>query len=145
MRFENNSDLDRELKAIKTFTQSFNGSYLKLGSNDIDFKVYKSNGDLISYVEIKGRKKNIQNAFPLPVAVRKLVKLSDKKLNPVIIWSCYDGIIYSLVKNLKGNINYGGRKPRQGSFNDMEMMAYFKDNVNFKKINFNNKLKDYEN
>ena len=139
MRFENNSDLDRELKAIKTFTQSFNGSYLKLGSNDIDFKVYKSNGDLISYVEIKGRKKNIQNAFPLPVAVRKLVKLSDKKLNPVIIWSCYDGIIYSLVKNLKGIINYGGRKPRQGSFNDMEMMAYFKDNVNFKKINFNSK------
>ena len=136
MRFENKGDLDRELRAIKLFTSSFNGSFTKLGENDIDYKVFNNKGDLISYVEVKGRNRTISDSFPLPVAVRKLVKLSDKKVNPVIIWSCEDGIIYSLVKDLKGNITYGGRKPRQGSSNDLELMAYFLDDLNLKVIKF---------
>ena len=136
MRFENKGDLDRELRAIKLFTSSFNGSFTKLGENDIDYKVFNNKGDLISYVEVKGRNRTISDSFPLPVAVRKLVKLSDKKVNPVIIWSCEDGIVYSLVKDLKGNITYGGRNPRQGSSNDLELMAYFLDINNFGVIKF---------
>ena len=136
MRFENKGDLDRELKAIKLFTGRFNGSFTKLGDNDIDYKVFNGKGDLISYVEVKGRNRTISDAFPLPVAVRKLVKLLDKRVNPVIIWSCEDGIIYSLVKDLKGHITYGGRKPREASSNDLELMAYFLDDINFKVIKF---------
>ena len=136
MRFENKGDLDRELRAIELFTSSFNGSFTKLGENDIDYKVFNSKGDLISYVEVKGRNRTISDSFPLPVAVRKLVKLSDKKVNPVIIWCCEDGIIYSLIKDLKGHINYGGRKPRQGSSNDLELMAYFLDDPYLNIIKF---------
>jgi hypothetical protein len=49
----------------------------------------------------------------------------EKKTNPVIIWKCYDGIIYGKLEKLKGQIRIGGRKPRENSFNDIELMAYF--------------------
>ena len=125
MRFESNKDLDREVRAIDTFVNSFGGSYDKLGDNDIDFKVYDKNKKLISYVEIKGRLRPIENAFPLPVAARKLVKLADKRINPVIIWACNEGIVYAKIKDLEGKIRFGGRVARAGSSNDMEVMAYF--------------------
>lgn len=136
MRFENKKDLDREDKAIELFTSKFNGTYKKLGENDIDFEVFNSDGKLISYVEVKGRLKALKDAFPLPVAVRKLTKLSDKRITPVIIWACNDGLIYSRVTELDGNIKYSGRKPRNGSTNDLELMAYFNNNTNFKTINY---------
>ena len=135
MRFENKKDLDREGKAIELFVEQFNGKAIKLGENDIDFKVFDSEDKLISYVEVKGRLRPLGEAFPLPIAVRKLVKVSDKRVNPVIIWACSDGIIYSLVKDLRGVIKYSGRKPREGSSNDLELMAYFGDKGNkFKAI-----------
>lgn len=137
MRFENSKDLDREEKAIIKFVSSFNGSYNKLGDNDIDFEVLH-NDKVISYVEVKGRLRALKDAFPLPIAVRKLVKLADKRVNPVIIWACEDGIIYSKVKDLKGTIKYSGRKPRAGASNDLELMAYYNNNENFKIIKYTN-------
>lgn len=137
MRFESKKDLDREVRAIDTFVNSFGGSYEKLGDNDIDFKVYDKNKNLISYVEIKGRLRTIENAFPLPVAARKLVKLADKRLNPVIIWACNEGIIYAKLKDLEGKIRFGGRAVRAGSSNDLEVMAYFDYNQkSFKIVNY---------
>ena len=136
MRFESKKDLDREVRAIDTFVNSFGGSYEKLGNNDIDFKVYDKNKNLISYVEVKGRLRSMENAFPLPVAARKLVKLADKRVNPVIIWACEDGIIYSKVKDLEGTIKYSGRKLRVGASNDLELMAYYNNNENFKIIKY---------
>jgi hypothetical protein len=137
MRFESKKDLDREVRAIDTFVNSFGGSYEKLGDNDIDFKVYDKNKNLISYVEIKGRLRSIENAFPLPVAARKLVKLADKRLNPVIIWACDEGIIYAKLKDLEGKIRFGGRAVRAGSSNDLEVMAYFDySQKSFKIVNY---------
>ena len=109
----------------------FGGTYRKLHENDIDFKVFKDN-KLISFVEVKGRHKCIDQSFPLPIAARKLVKLSDKKINPVIIWACDDGIIYSKVNLLKGIVRWGGRIKRQGSTNDQEVMLYFDRQKNMK-------------
>ena len=86
MRFENDKDLTREKKAIEYFVKRFNGSYKKLGPNDIDYKVFDEKGNLIAYAEVKGRYKTLANCFPLPIACRKVVKLCDKRLNPVIIW-----------------------------------------------------------
>jgi hypothetical protein len=135
MRFESSKDLDREDRAINTFVSSFKGSYNKLDKNDIDFEVLH-NHKVISYVEVKGRLRTLDKAFPLPIAVRKLVKLSDKRINPVVIWACEDGIIYSKVKDLDGVIRYSGRKPRKGSANDLELMAYYNNNNNFKIIKY---------
>ena len=136
MRFENSKDLDRELKAIKIFANNHKCDYHKLGDNDIDFRLSKD-GVVLSYVEVKGRLRGLDRAYPLPIAVRKLLKLADKKVNPIVIWSCDDGIIWSYVKDLKGTISYGGRKPRKGSHNDLELMAYYDKSNNFKTMYFN--------
>jgi len=124
MRFENKADLERELVCIEFFCNTFGLTYTKLGENDIDYSLHK-NGDLISYAEVKGRNRDISDAYPLPIACRKLVKLSDKRINPVIIWACFDGIIYGKTKDIEGKIRTGGRNPRENSFNDIEFMAYF--------------------
>lgn len=135
MRFETLKDLQNESEAIAIFCDEYELSCRKLDEHDIDFELIKDER-IIGYAEVKGRNKTIQEAYPLPIAVRKLVKLMDKKINPVIIWKCYDGIIYGKLEKLKGEIRIGGRKPREHSFNDIELMAYFdrSNNLNEKKI-----------
>lgn len=131
MRFEKDSDIRRELKAIEFFCGTYNLDYKKLGEWDIDFSLHKFNenksGKLVGYAEVKGRNKNIADAYPLPLAIRKIHSLTEKTKDPVIIWACYDGIIYAKLKNLKGIIKQGGRKPRAGSVNDIELMAYYEN------------------
>lgn len=136
MIFESEQDIDREDRAINVFVNMFSGSYKKLDPNDVDYRVYDKDGNLIAFAEIKGRKREYNNAYPLPVAARKLVKLADKRLNPVMIWVCNDGIVYAKVKDLEGNIRWGGRKPRPNSYNDEELMVYFDESPNFKFIPF---------
>lgn len=125
MRFERPEDLDRELKAIGFFVDIYGLTFKKLDPNDIDFEIYNKAGELVAYVEVKGRLKNVSEAFPLPIACRKLVKLSDKRINPVIVWACHDGIIFGKIESLKGEARYGGRFKRTGSANDNEMMVYY--------------------
>ena len=72
----------------------------------------------------------------MPIAIRKLVKLCDKRLNPVMIWACDDGIIYAKVKDIYGDIRWGGRKPRAGAVNDEEVMAYYDKQRAFKYIRY---------
>lgn len=136
MTFETDQDLIREHKAIATFVNTFGGSFQKLDPHDVDYKVFDKDKKLIAYVEVKGRIRTMHNAYPLPVAVRKLVKLVDKRLNPVMIWSCEDGIIYGKVNKLNGEIKWGGRTPRDGSFNDLELMAYYEKQKELKYIRF---------
>ncbi len=134
MRFESSKDLEREKKAIETFVRIFSGSYKKLDPNDIDYRVYNSKGEHISYVEVKGRIRNYSDAYPLPVAAKKLVKLADKRLHPVILWACNDGIVYAKVKDLNGKILWSGRKPRENSYHDQELMVYFDKSDKFKYV-----------
>jgi len=136
MRFETIEDTQREQKAIKSFVRIFQGSFKKLGENDIDYKVFNKEGTLVAYAEVKGRLRPMSKAFPLPVAVRKLVKLSDKRLNPIMIWACEDGLIYSPVDKLNGEIRWGGRPPREGAVNDAEVMAYFPFTKKFKYVKY---------
>ena len=104
MRYETQEDKDRELKAIDKFVKLFKGSYKKLGPNDVDFRVFDKDKKIIAYAEVKGKSSTLKNAFPVFVAARKLVKLCDKRLNPVIIWACEDGIVYAKVPSLVGEI-----------------------------------------
>ena len=124
MRFETLKDLQNEYEAISIFCDEYELSCRKLDENDIDFELIKD-GQIIGFAEVKGRNKTIEEAYPLPIAVRKLVKLMDKKTNPIIIWKCYDGIIYGKLEKLKGQIRVGGRIPRENSVNDIDLMSYF--------------------
>jgi hypothetical protein len=136
MTFETEQDRIRETKAIELFCNTFGYTYTKLGQHDIDFKVFTNEGTPIAYVEVKGRLRSMRDAYPLPIATRKLNKLLDKRLNPVVIWCCEDGIIYANAEKLYGTIRYGGMEPRPGSTNDMEFMAYFSKQKALKYIRF---------
>ena len=126
MTFETEQDRIRKTKAIEVFCKIFDGSYQKLGPNDIDFKVFDKDNNLISYAVVNGLVRTIRNAYPLPVEVKRLVKLLDKRLNPVVIWCCEDGILYGKLENLRGDILY----------NNHELMAYFDKQKEFKYVRF---------
>lgn len=128
MIFETEQDLKRELKAITTFVSTFGGSFQKLDPNDIDYKVFDKDKKLIAYAEVKSVIKTMYNAYPLPVSAKKLVKLVDKRLNPVVIWCCEDGIIYGKADKLAGYIKWG--------FDAPELMVYYDKQKFIKYIRF---------
>jgi hypothetical protein len=122
---ETAEDLLREKKAIETFVKTFGGSYQKLDPYDIDYKMFDKNNKVIGYAEVKGRIRSMRDAYPLPISAHKVIKLIDKRLNPLIIWACEDGIIYGRPENLVGQVKQGGRPPREGAVNDTELMFYY--------------------
>lgn len=136
MIFEREEDLKRERRAIETFVSIFGGSFQKLDPFDIDFKVFDKEGNLIAYVEVKGRIKTLYDAYPLPLSVSKLHKLHSKRLNPTVIWACEDGIIYGRISKLEGDLKWGGRTPREGAVNDEEPMVYFDKQKNLKYVRY---------
>ena len=128
MRFENEPHWERERRAITKFASLFNLTYKKLGKNDVDFQLYNQKGVLTGFVEVKGRHRDLEKAYPLPVAVRKIAKLQGElapRKNPIVVWACHDGIIYGKLHKIKGEVKFGGRPPREGAVNDEEMMAYY--------------------
>ena len=100
--------------------------------------MFDKDGDLIAYVEVKGRLRSVKDAYPLPIAAKKVTKLCDKRLNPTIVWACEDGILYAKVKELRGEVRWGGRKPREYSpfNNDAEFMMYFPKQKSIKYIKY---------
>lgn len=132
MIFETEQDLKRQHSAITTFVNTFGGSFKKLDPNDVDYKVFDKEGNLIAYVEIRTRIRTIHNAYPLPIPARKVLKLSDKRLNPVIIWACEDGIIYSRIEKLKGEIKWGGNVP----FDIPELIIFYEKQKSLKYVRF---------
>lgn len=134
--FETEEDLKREKRAIETFVKLFDGSYAKLDPMDVDFKVFDKDGKLISYAEIKGRIRTIREAYPLPISAKKLVKLVDKRITPVIIWACEDGIIYGKANQLEGILKWGGRPPRENTISDAELMVYYEKQKQLKYVRY---------
>jgi hypothetical protein len=127
---------DKKKKAIDIFVSLFGGSYKKLDPNDIDYKVFDKDNKLIAYAEVVVVVKTIYNAYPLSVEAKKLVKLIDKRLAPVVIWACEDGIIYGKANKLKGDIRWGGRAPREHSVNDNELMVYYDKQKELKYVRY---------
>ncbi len=134
--FETETDLLREKKAIELFVSIFGGSYKKLDPNDIDYKIFDKDKNLIAYAEVKGRIRTMKTSYPLPIAARKLVKLIDKRLTPVVIWACEDGIIYGKADKLIGEVKWGGRPPRNGAVNDSELMVYYDKQKELKYVRY---------
>ena len=96
----------REKRAIDLFVSLFNGSYQKLDPNDIDYKVFDQDKNLIAYAEVVSVFRVMREAYPVPIDAKKLIKLADKRLNPVVIWSCEDGIIYCKTNKIDGSIKW---------------------------------------
>jgi hypothetical protein len=135
--FETEEDLKRERRAIEVFVNTFGGSFKKLDPMDVDYRIFDKDNNLIAYAEVKGRIRLMNNAYPLLVAARKLVKLVDKRITPVMIWACEDGIIYGKADKLVGTLKWGGKKPREGAVNDLDLMVYYDKQKEFKYVRFN--------
>ena len=133
---ETEQDLIRENKAIETFVKTFGGSYQKLDPYDIDYKIFDENKKVIGYAEVKGRIRTMRDAYPLPISAHKVIKLIDKRLNPLIIWACEDGIIYGRPERLVGQVTQGGRHPRVGTVSDVELMLYYDKQKALKYVRF---------
>jgi len=125
MTFDTPEDLRREKKAIELFVSMFSGSYQKLDPQDVDYKVFDKDNKLIAYAEVVSRVRTMTNAYPLPVPAKKLVKLFDKRIPPIIIWSCDDGIIYAKANELRGEVIF-----------DSELVVYYNKNKEFKYVRF---------
>lgn len=123
--FETEEDIRREKKAIETFVNVFGGGFQKLGPHDIDYKILDKDKKLIAYAEVKSVIRNIRNAYPLSMPIGKLSKLMDKRLNPVIIWCCDDGIIYANPTVLTGIVKW-----------DSELMVYYDKQKPMKYVRF---------
>jgi hypothetical protein len=127
---------DKEKKAIEIFVGMFGFSYKKLDPNDIDYKIFDKDGNLIAYAEVIIRVRTIYNAYPLPIEAKKLVKLIDKRLTPVIIWACEDGIIYAKGNKLKGEIKFDNKSEQDNSFNNSELMVYYEKEKELKYVRY---------
>ena len=134
--FETEQDLMREKRAIEIFVKIFDGSFKKLDPLDVDYKIFDKDKNLIAYAEVKGRIKTMIDAYPLPISIRKLTKLVDKRITPVIIWACEDGIIYGKADNLFGEVKKSGRPIRSGSFTDNELMVYYNKQKELKYVRY---------
>ena len=120
---------EREQKAITTFVNTFGGSFKKLDPQDVDYKVFDKQGNIIAYAEVNSIIKTMRNAYPLSAPAKKIVKLIDKRLPPVVIWYCEDGIIYGKANKLRGEVIYDNSS-------SLELIIYYERQKEFKYIRF---------
>lgn len=101
------NDLSKKKKAIEEFTRFFGGSYELLSPSDVYCRVFDADKKPLAYIDIIIENKQMTDAYPLTVPVRKILKLADKRLNPTMIWMFVDGIIYCKIKKISGEIVFG--------------------------------------
>lgn len=91
-------------QAIDTFLKQFNGTAKKLDKDDVNYRVYDDKGNIFAFVDIVETDKLIKDAYPLSTLAWKVVKLCSKRMRPVLIWACKDGIIYGQATEMTGEI-----------------------------------------
>lgn len=122
--FEQQKDIDRENRAAEVFCKLYGFNKMKKGRFDLDFDIYNK-GVKIAVLEVKGRNRNLAEAYDLPLAERKFDKMMSEDVKKIILWDCLDGMIYGDLEKLSCTSRIGGRKAREGSANDIEEMKYF--------------------
>jgi hypothetical protein len=122
--FEQQKDIDRENRAAEVFCKLYGFNKMKKGRFDLDFDIYNK-GVKIAVLEVKGRNRNLSEAYDLPLAERKFNKMMSEDVKKIILWDCLDGMIYGDLEKLSCTSRIGGRKAREGSANDVEEMKYF--------------------
>ena len=122
MIFESEKDIKLQKNAIQSFVDLFSGSFMRLSPTDVNYKVFDKDKKIIAYADVIIEQGSIRNAYPLKIQVRKVLKLSDKRLNPVAIWYFSDGIIYGKVNELIGELK----------LTNEELTVHYSDKKQFK-------------
>lgn len=128
MKFETKKDRERQKKACDKFCNVFGLISVDKGEySKVDYDLNNKNGYFIGSLEVKGcPDRKIDDALTCQVAMRKLIDLqkyqNQTKKPAAICWAFEDGIVYERIENLFGTFRMGGRKPREGSHHDIELM-----------------------
>ena len=122
--FEQDQDITKEKQAIELYLRRLGGSYKKLSPDDVDFRIMGENKSVIGYAEVKVLDTEMKHSFPLTVKARKIIKLRDKRLHAVMIWSCIDGIYYLPIEGLVGRALWSEEGELILSFDDKKLFKY---------------------
>lgn len=122
--FEQDQDITKEKQAIELYLRRLGGSYKKLSPDDVDFRILGENKSVIGYAEVKVLDTEMKHSFPLTVKARKIIKLRDKRLHAVMIWSCIDGIYYLPIEGLVGRALWSEEGELILSFENKKLFKY---------------------
>ena len=122
--FEQDQDISKEKKAVELYLRRIGGSYKKLSPDDVDFRIIGENKSTIGYAEVSVLDTEMKDSFPLMVQARKIIKLRDKRLHAVMIWSCIDGIYYLPVEGLVGRATWSDEGELMLSFDNKKLFKY---------------------
>lgn len=122
--FEQDQDITKEKQAIELYLRRLGGSYKKLSPDDVDFRIMGENKSVIGYAEVKVLDTEMKDSFPLTVKARKIIKLRDKRLHAVMIWSCIDGIYYLPIEGLVGRALWSEEGELILSFDNKKLFKY---------------------
>ncbi len=125
LRFESQKDIENELKVMNHICPD--GQFKKLGEHDLDFLVYdfknhKKTG--LCYIEIKCYNGNHDDYSTTMVSCIKYRKMMEKALPTYLFIQWKDKLVYINRNEISGEKRVGGRKVREGSSNDQEMMIF---------------------
>ncbi len=124
--FEQDQDISKEKKAAELYLRRIGGSYKKLSPDDVDFRIIGENKSTIGYAEVSVLDTEMKDSFPLMVKARKIIKLRDKRLHAVMIWSCIDGIYYLPIEGLVGRASWSDEGELMLSFENKKLFKYVK-------------------
>lgn len=122
--FEQDQDISKEKKAVEIYLRRIGGSYKKLSPDDVDFRIIGENKSTIGYAEVSVLDTEMKDSFPLMVQARKIIKLRDKRLHAVMIWSCIDGIYYLPIEGLVGRATWSDEGELMLSFDNKKLFKY---------------------
>jgi len=122
--FEQDQDINKEKWAIELYLRRLGGGYKKLSPDDVDFRILGENKSVIGYAEVKVLDTEMKDSFPLTVKARKIIKLRDKRLSAVMIWSCIDGIYYLPIEGLIGKALWSDEGELILSFDNKKLFKY---------------------
>lgn len=122
--FEQDQDISKEKKAVELYLRRIGGSYKKLSPDDVDFRIIGENKSTIGYAEVSVLDTEMKDSFPLMVQARKIIKLRDKRLHAVMIWSCIDGIYYLPIEGLVGRATWSEEGELMLSFDNKKLFKY---------------------
>lgn len=126
-KFESNSDLAKEHQTIGVFCETYNTNFTKLPDWEIDYLVSKK-GKAKCFVEVKNYTFDFDKYDTCMISLIKIGKMiKAKDYLPVVLlmrWGCGTKGWINLT-DIKGEIKWGGRKPRDGAANDQEFLIYY--------------------
>lgn len=129
-KFEKPSDREREKETLDIFFEDKDFSFIQSDEfSKEDAKLISSDLDVIGLCEVKTMFKNVEDTEFVRIGLRKICSSQEKsilqKLPFLFIWRFNNAIGSLWLENVKGKVEWGGRKvPREGSYFDRELMLY---------------------